>query len=159
MKQTIEIEVPEGFEAKYNPIQNKIELIKKDTKSRSWEEYCAKHPFTGKEICITWDTHKTCMKKGFRRSLDCVEYASSEEEAKAFIALMKLRQLREEWIGDWRPNWTNGSEKCCIYYYEEQIKTGVFCNAVCSMSFPTLKMANEFLDCFKDLLEEAKPLL
>ena len=36
MKQTIEIEVPEGFEAKYNPKENKIELVKVDIRPKTW---------------------------------------------------------------------------------------------------------------------------
>ena len=88
-------------------------------------------------------------------------YCISLVEADAFLALMQLRQLRKAWVGVWeQPN--SATEIAVIEYNndEKELVTtfGNFWVSI-TLSFPTLKMAKEFLECFRDLCETAKSLL
>ena len=85
----------------------------------------------------------------------------TKELAEAALALSQLMQLRQRWVGDWVPDWNKlESEyvKFCIVR-----STTLFVDSYYKMcrilSFPTQKMADEFLSTFKDLLEVAKPLI
>ena len=87
------------------------------------------------------------------------EIVSKREEVEKAIE-MQLRQLRKAWIGDWeRPK---GKPIVGVFYSfsEDKITTSyerLWINVV--LSFPTIEMADDFLKCFRDLCETAKPLL
>lgn len=164
MKQTIEIEVPEGFKAKYNPNESKIEFIKKDTKPKTWEEYAENTESKGMyyingagEIRLDLGSESSKLKKTL---------ITSKEEAEAFIALMQLRQLRKAWVGDWKPNYKdsfiypyqihNGSLIICSEFGDFDIDRSCYSRP---LSFPSREMAEEFFICFKDLIKKAKPLI
>lgn len=85
---------------------------------------------------------------------------NSDDEAKAFCALGMLIQLRDAWWGDWRPDWEKGNRR--------MYGIGVNKNTVCSYNsythnsilvFPTEEMCKDFLDKFRDLIEQAKMFL
>ena len=80
----------------------------------------------------------------------------SEDLCKAFIAYMKLIQLRNAWMKDCE----NGDKDGClkIVYTEERGFYYVYLGNT-GLSFPTSSMADEFINTFKDLLEVAKPLI
>lgn len=157
----LKIVAPEGYELdKENSTLERIVFKKKfEGKPRSWEEFC-KRGFTGEEGCITYSgAAKTIHEIGHSRSSCNTGYVDSVQEAEAFVALMQLRQLRKAWIGDWEPDWRDGSFKYIIGNEYDYIK---ICTAVLNsgpISFPTIEMAEEFMECFKDLLEQAKMLL
>ena len=73
--------------------------------------------------------------------------------------------LRQAWIGNWEPDWNEPD-----WNDETRVKWNIIClqNQVClcdtqiklrALSFPTIEMATDFMNCFKDLLEIAKPLI
>lgn len=80
-------------------------------------------------------------------------------EAKALAAFSKLLKFRRDWIGEWEPDWTDGSVKWVIRVWRNHICFEVDRNSSDALSFPTEKMAKEFLDTFRSLLEEAKILI
>ena len=151
-------------------IPDNCELIKegdsyivreRQSKPRSWEEFCEKFPIIPTEhyideysdiISVFGWTHSRCSAD---KNL-CV----SREEAEAFLALIQLRQLRKVWIGDWEL--TSNKPSAIIFYnvkvnrmqitYSMRNRNGV-------LSFPTEQIAKEFLECFKDLINQAKLLL
>ena len=83
----------------------------------------------------------------------------SKEEAEAFLALMQLRQLRKAWVGDWTPNGRDNFYAISYDIFWQRNIIKLFTYGSRTMSFPTIKMAKEFLECFKDLCETAKILL
>ena len=83
----------------------------------------------------------------------------SLQEARAFTALMQLRQLRKAYVKDWEPDWSCSLSKFCIIVDVNKIRVGDYCFVRKSLSFPTSELAEQFLTNFKDLLEIAKPLL
>lgn len=155
----LKIVSPEGYEIdKENSTFEKIVFKKKsDGKPRTWMEYCDTHPHTNEEYCISVNKifKSVCDNK---RSYNEFGYMP-KREACAFVAFMKLRQLRKAWIGDWKLDWNDNSTKyaICVYYCDIVVwNTRTICFP---LSFPTEEMANEFIECFKDLLEQAKILL
>ena len=152
------INIPEGYEIdKEQSTERQIVLRKIDNRARSWEEYCKK--MEGKDSYYFNEiVGKICSAK-FKEDFILSEFVD-DEDVVAFVALSKLRKLRKQWIGEWKPDYNNYSEvKFTIVTAENEIGKGERYTVNCSMSFPTEEMRDEFLDCFKDLLEQAKTLL
>lgn len=119
----------------------KLGLLKeKDNKVRSWEEFKKKYPNQFFQ-CIT--TH----------------------EAKALSAFSQLLKLRRDWIGEWEPDWYdfNNNRYCICNGFKTPDVIGLtvdsFVYLTKPLSFPTQQMAQEFLETFRDLIEEAKILI
>ena len=139
------------------------EYEKQNEFPKTWEEFCERNPVTPDEYWIETVYSKYCNSARDRRrdtSMDkniCV----SLQEAKAFTALMQLRQLRKAYVKDWEPDWNDTKQyKACIMYNGTDFIIAYF-KDLCSrpLSFPTSELAEQFLTNFKDLLEIAKPLL
>ena len=69
---------------------------------------------------------------------------------------MQLRQLRKAWVGDWE---ITNQPYYCIIPSKTKITVLAGSSLLRSLSFPTKEMAEDFLDCFRDLCETAKILL
>lgn len=133
---------------------------KKQEPPRSWEEFCEKYPVKDTEYYIDGDSIiSNCGNHSRNKTLHRT-MCTSKEEAEAFLALMQLRQLRKAWVGDWNPEI---KKKYGIIYYSNLIRCfntdfGIF-DTPGLLTFPTKGMAEEFLNCFKDLCKTAKILL
>jgi hypothetical protein len=103
---------------------------------RSWEEYISKVPL-------------------LKVSIDIMPISSLP---KKYIALYKLEQLRDCWIQGWKPIWDN-SYKWCIRLDRNELAIGTVTASSRFLTFPTKEMAEEFLKCFKDLIEQAGDLI
>ena len=159
----VKIEIPEGYEIdKEKSTFEKIVFKKKeDTKPRSWEEYCkqnyGKPQYYFAHVGIGVGMSIIAVETNQRIYKD---YFPSEELAFSFRAMMQLMSLRQAWIGDWEPNWSSfGEDKWCVMNNAGKFTVGVYGNISRSLSFPTEEMANDFINCFKDLLEIARPLV
>ena len=161
----LKITIPEGYcidESKST--FEKIVFKKKDTKPRSWEEYY-KQQIANKKHGYYIDDAANCntseiiwydyaMIDGWRNVLP------SKELAEAFLAMMQLMSLRQAWIGDWKPDWSCGySSNYCIIGTDDHFNVCTLSKCRYALSFPTQEMAEDFMNCFRDLLEIAKPLL
>lgn len=128
-------------------------LKEKNNRPRSWEEYAThfspERSFIVSSTGINDDKEYLCDYDVF----------NSIDEAEAFCALGKLIQLRDTWVGEWRPNWETCTNKYAIVVLKENIavETGAFLNKI--LAFPTEKMATDFLNTFRDLIEQAKMFL
>jgi len=72
--------------------------------------------------------------------------------------MIQLEQLRNCWWGGWEPEW-NASHKYAIKNTQSEI-TIIGCSTVAAfLVFPTREMAEEFFECFKDLIEQAVDLI
>lgn len=126
-----------------------------DDKPKSWEEYCKQNPIKEDDYYISEScTIKKC-EAGVTRIPQFDANAMSRDLCKAFLAYMKLIQLRNAWTKD------HVDED---YHYKIEANDGAISSSSCAcfmsgLSFPTPEMANEFIKTFKDLLEVAKPLL
>lgn len=131
-------------------------LKEKDSKPYSWREYigaCNENT----ESCTNASNLDTDDRYRPWRFYDTF---NSEDEAKAFCALGKLIQLRDAWVGDWEPDWTNDKEYKWIIQYDYN-DVHIYHSFVISrpLSFPTKDMAIEFFDTFSGLLGQAKMFL
>jgi hypothetical protein len=155
----ITINIPEEYDdVRFNEKTNEIEFIKKDNKPRSWKEYCEQKQHTDCFRVFLGNDIGSIL-KGNRYSMPCVNEFDTEEESKAIIAFCKLVQLRNSWWGDWRPDWKDGTYKYVIEIYSGEIDTDFYSHVDKLLAFPTPEMRDNFLEAFKDLIEEAKILL
>lgn len=133
---------------------------KKNDKPRSWEEFCDRYPKKSGETFIG------SMSEIFVYDIPSIRddkrdknVCTSKQEAEAFLALMQLRQLRKAWVGDWDQKYCKYSYFISVKLADKSIITDVTNGRQYPLSFPNKEMAEEFLDCFKDLCETAKILL
>ena len=150
--------IPEGYEIdKEKSNERKIVLKKiEDKRVNSWKEYC--DMMKGKDSYVV-DKYGNVHTTNFSEAPVVGEF-EGKEEAQVFAAFSRLLKLRKNWIGDWNPDWTNNEEvKFDICAADNRIVTGTCYLTSRSLSFPTEEMRDKFLDTFRDLLEQAKPLL
>lgn len=140
------------------------EYEKQNELPKTWEEFCAKYPVKEKETFINSDSNIVGLNdyvpnRTFRLCGGDKNLCTSKQEAEAFLALMQLRQLRKAYVKDWESDWCDYTNKFNILVEHDQfiIYNATHCQR--SLSFPTQKLAEQFLTNFKDLLEIAKPLL
>lgn len=168
----LKIQIPKGYEIDWQESakQEKIVFKKKDTKPRSWEEYCKQHNTTVTE-CYFLDNVANVRAFGWHPNVHSDYYRNtlpSKELTEAFRAMMQLMSLRHDWIhkwsidsgmtDDWEPDWRKTIS--CIVIEDNTLLTATeYTSAQHVLSFPTLEMAKEFMNSFKDLLEVAKPLI
>ena len=78
---------------------------------------------------------------------------STKERVEQYVALGRLLQLRDYWVGDWKRNSDN------IYIIYKNVIMAAVHNSDFPLTFPTRKMAERFKECFEDLIKEAYPLV
>ena len=136
------------------------EELEKQRLPKTWEEFCMKNQVKEGECHI--DRMSNINSYSFvstRIPSKDKNVCISVQEAKAFLALMQLRQLRKAYVKAWEPDWTDPSDKYCINFMNYKPKIVVWGTISHVLSFPTRELAEQFLNNFKDLLEIAKPLL
>lgn len=163
MTQTINIKVPEGKIAKYNEFTHTIEFIDDIVRSKSWEDYCKNNPFNPKtyEYVIDSDACVHGVIRDYNRAyFNDRTMLSSEEDAKGIIALIQLIRLREEWIGDWEPDYTDDKHKYIVNIQDyDEIRCSQHNRIHKVLSFPTEEMCEEFIKCFEKLIMTAKKFI
>jgi hypothetical protein len=84
---------------------------------------------------------------------------ATEEQAKASIALAQLSQLMQVYNDGWVPDWKDDNYKHNIEYYIDETIIETRCSYSSFLAFKTQETAKLFLENFKDLITNAKPLL
>ena len=157
MKKNNKIKIPKGYEIDIKQsTEHRIVLLKIEL-PLTWEAYCDK--MRKKSSCSYDNDFKFLSSTFSNKPLLCVEFAD-KEDVEAFVAFFKLLHLRKAWVGDWKPNWMDRTQKkFTIVVEENELVDGLNTGVSCSMSFPTEEMRDKFIETFKDLLEQAKSLL
>ena len=148
----LKINIPEGYEIdRENSTFEEIVFKKKvDHFSRlpkTWEEYCKQ---TKDYVSYFCGSPNSILKSWFEGSYN--EFMT-EERVKQYVALGKLLQLRDYWVGDCKINSDN------IYVIYKNVIIAVVHNNDFPLAFPTREMAKEFKNCFENLIKEAYPLV
>ena len=128
--------------------------IKVEHLPKTWEEFCKNNPIKDGEVAITtWGTMSQ-LKPNRKRISNTDKCAlPSISAAKAHLALMQLHQLRDCYRGNIDPYE-------CQYTIVRGLSGLIVVKDITAfLSFPTKKMAQEFLSNFKDLIEEAGDLI
>ena len=166
MKQTIEIEVPDGKKAVWK--DNKI--VFEDIESqlpKTWEEFCKQNNINKEEAFIcTSGWIETIKRVNAQRIVDYDKNVlPSRQAAEQHLALMQLHQLRDCYRQGWIPNWENRSKKYGIERVynlindKTELRICEYSNTSLFLTFPTYEIAEEFLNNFKDLIEQAGDLI
>ena len=158
MKQTIEIEVPDGKKA----IWKDGNIVFDDIKSclpKTWEEFCKNNPISDKEACIKYNGDINTIQHSRPRDymLD-KNTLPSEQAAKQHLALMQLHQLRDCYRQGWIPT-LNKTSFGIIRRVEGDLEVEKFIFSSRFLSFQYAEMAKEFLDNFKGLIKQAGDLI
>ena len=122
---------------------------------KTWEEYCkrTKGCTSYYGYSINGNTYETKF-DGFYNEF------FTKERVKQYVALGKLLQLRDYWVSNLKNNSNNFV--AAIYHFDgEIVNTNVSKkrSSSYSLTFPTREIAQKFIECFKDLMKEAYPLI
>lgn len=125
------------------------------SKPTSWEEYCDKNPITDDACYIDDSSIITPICDLRPKDADNDVNVMTKELCEAFLAYMKLIQLRNAWVKDC-------DKTACFFKIGSEgdrivCSTGLY--SYRGLSFPTKAMTDEFKETFRDLLEVAKPLI
>lgn len=158
MKQTIEIEVPEGKKAVWK--EGKVVFEDLEPKlPKTWEEFCKNNPISDKEACIKYNGDINTIQHSRPRDymLD-KNTLPSEQAAKQHLALMQLHQLRD----CYRQGWTPTLDKVSFGIIKRvsgclEVKSFIY--YLRFLSFQSEEIAKEFLNNFRDLIEQAGDLI
>ena len=162
MKQTIEIEVPDGKEAVWKDGKVVFEDIKPQL-PKTWEEFCKQNPVRETEYFLNNCCYLIiATEKGGR--IRCEEtdknLLPSKQAAEAHLALMQLHQLRDAWREGWLPDWKDERQsKYVIMNLHGIWKTAQHTTTSRFLAFQDKKRADEFYDCFRDFIMKAGDLI
>lgn len=138
--------------------KNYLQWYNEAGRPTTWEEYCRQNPINAGDCYIdetcSIDFAITSSSK-VDRNADTDVNVMPKDLCEAFLAYMKLIQLRNLWVSG--GDASNCTVKIVVKY--DDICKDSYIEFVNGLSFPTAEMADEFKDTFKDLLEVAKPLL
>ena len=149
----LKINIPEGYEIDKEKSTFEEIIFKKvedpfSKLPKTWEEYCkrTKGDTSYYGYSINGNTYETKF-DGFYNEF------FTKERVKQYVALGKLLQLRDYWVGDWKRNSNN------IYVIYKNVIMAAGNDSDFPLTFPTREMAKEFKNCFEDLIKEAYPLV
>ena len=144
MEKELKIEVPQGYEIdRKKSTFEKIIFKKIPENPKTWEDYCSL--MEGKTVYYT-----NCNNIIVSDFSDAHDKFVTKKRAEQFIALGKLLQLRDYWV--------KGYSEFRYAVYGEIVFKFVGPPSY-YLAFPTKEMAEEFKDCFSDLIEQAFPLV
>lgn len=147
MEKELNIIPPIGYEIDRQKSTFEKIIFKKITENpKTWEDYCSL--MKGKKVYDTYYDYVI-----INEFSDAHNQFATKERARQFIALGQLMQLRDYWVGDWKRNSDN------IYIIYKNVIMAAVHNSDFPLTFPTRKMAEEFKDCFSDLIKQAYPLV
>lgn len=157
MKQTIEIDVPDGYKAVYNEDTQRVEIVKIGL-PKTWEEFCGDNPIKKNEYFIDEYGEITYAAEK-HRATNLKNILPNKETAEAFRALMQLIHLRDCYRQGWTPDWEQPYKKYCIYCEGNSVFPfdSTFNSRV--LSFQSENISEDFLANFRDLIYKAKELI
>ena len=149
----LKINIPEGYEIDKEKSTFEEIVFKKVEDPlaelpKTWEEYCKRTK--GYTSYYSNHSENYIHPSNF---IGLYNEFSTEERVKQYVALGKLLQLRDYWVGDWKRNLDN------IYVIYKNVIMSAMPNSDFPLTFPTREMAEEFKNCFEDLIKKAYPLV
>ena len=149
MEKELKIEIPKGYEIdKEKSTFEKIVFKKIDNRPKTWEEYC--ELTKGNTSNYANSTTLMVCKDRFNGAYN--EF-STKERARQFIALGQLMQLRDYWVRGYKEFkyalLVTRNENILVYDWSG------YRTYPHILTFPTEKMAEDFKECFSDLIKKA----
>ena len=164
MKQTIEIEVPDGKKAIWKGNKVIFEDIK-PLLPKTWKEFYKQNRIKEGECYINDYGWVTVSGVGERHKIYDKNLLPNRKAAEAHLALMQLHQLRDCYRQGWQPNLKDSANKYGIQLAYSSISSNIelrvlwYQQVSTFLSFPTRELAEEFLTNFRDLIEQAWDLI
>ena len=160
MKQTIEIEVPDGKKAVWKDGKVIFEDIKPQL-PKTWDEFCKQNTVQIGECYFNENCNlievNVC---GDRHNIIDANILPSKQAAEAHLALMQLHQLRDCYNDNWHCDWTNEYEtNAVITRSHGELIVRADWAITTFLTFKSIEIANEFLFNFRDLIDEAGDLI
>lgn len=158
---TITIEVPEGCvidtenSTATKLVFKKVEVQEEKPKAlpKTWEEVeriKGHHVTSNCYIALTSISPADHVKNTFE----------TREQALASIALAQLSILREIYRQGWVPDWSQKDKKYCIAHFStDELIIESWCERNYFLTFQSIAIAEEFSKNFRDLIEQARPLM
>ena len=151
----LKINIPEGYEIDKEKSTFEEIVFKKVEDPlaklpKTWKEYCKQTKNRQSYHCNPILTH-ICETRfdGFYNEF------FTKERVKQYVALGKLLQLRDYWV--------KGYSEFRYAVYGDKLDGTAICdwrdNINHPLTFPTREMAQKFVECFKDLMKKAHPLI
>ena len=154
--ETKEMIIPQGWEI--DKVDGNKIILKEDKKylPKTWKE------------CIAKIKDLECIDRN-----SCIDTATFSDDVaskhindipiglgKPMLALCQLLVCREVYRQGWKPNWKDDNEiKYCIMNDLNKIKASINAYLSTVLSFQSAEIRDEFLENFRDLIEEAKELI
>ena len=154
--ETKEMIIPQGWEI--DKVDGNKIILKEDKKylPKTWEE------------CIAKIKDLECIDRN-----SCIDTATFSDDVasnhindipiglgRPMLALCQLLVCREVYRQGWKPNWKDDNEiKYCIERVENCITKETYTLMATVLSFQSAEIRDEFLENFRDLIEEAKELI
>ena len=150
-----EIIIPQGWEV-YKIDDNKV-ILKECKKElpKTWEGCCellGEGEFINNEsIICNYIPHCGASKAN--------ENILPTGLGKPMLALCQLLVCREVYRQGWKPNWSDSKTKWVIEYVNDNIASMTYMQTSKVLSFQSAEIRDQFLENFRDLIEEAKELI
>ena len=158
MKQTIEIDVPDGKKAVWKDNKLVFEDIKPQL-PKTWEEFCKSKPRIGCYYINNNSEIGCAAVVQNRMPNEDANLLPCEEAAEQHLALMQLHQLRDCYRQGWKPDCSDDSKKWCILKYDNKPSIDFYYSRIEFLSFQTKELAEQFLKNFKELIIQAGDLI
>ena len=120
---------------------------------KSWKEFAENNARMGYYISADGKP-LMCASSG---KLSSPHVCPSKKSAEAHLAMIQLEQLRDCWRQGWKPEYHSTNYAIKLSNNEIHIIQAYSVSAF--LTFPTKEMAEEFLMCFRDLIEKAGDLI
>ena len=160
MKQTIEIEVPDGKKAVWKEGKVVFEDLKPNL-PKTWEEFCEQNKVKDGEYYIGTlsDLVEVTAENYFYRREHCDRILlPNKKAAEQHLVLMQLHQLRDCYRQGWTPT-VDEVSFVIIKRVRGYLEVNSFTYSSKFLSFQSEEIAQEFLDNFRDLIEQAGDLI
>lgn len=162
MQKELNIEIHEGYENdKEKSTFEKIIFKKKTNKyPKTWEEFTSRNPISDTEYYIDRDSTVKGFGYTYDRTKTDKNLCKTKEEAEAFLALIQLKRLWHEYVKDFDSDYfyysiylidVSGAPVGSRWLIDEIDECSIF-------SFPSIELAQEFLNNFKELFNKIEPL-
>lgn len=139
----------------------KVKYEQKKELPKTWEEFCENYPTGEAEYFFNTYSKVRKTKSGVKRSeVFDRNILPSKQAAEAHLALMQLHQLRDAWREGWLPDWKDSAQtKYAIYNLAGRFTLGLYTETRQFLAFQDKKRADEFKNCFIDLIKQAGDLI
>ena len=139
----------------------KVKYEKKEL-PKSWKKFCEDNPRKKDEAYFDLNSQISIFLQDYEyRSEDKDKnIMPSKQAAEAHLALMQLHQLRDAWREGWLPDWKDGNQKKYVIAYDKgEFEIWQYHTVSRFLAFQDEKRADEFKNCFIDLIRKAGDLI